>query len=89
MLDRDYLNFKDFITFNKLSLGLVGQCGNVYDEDFDLFLDEFKFSSGLELRAKGYLFYGYPLALTLEHHFAIGDSNETQGKTYMKLLFDF
>jgi len=89
LLDRDYLNFKDFITFNKLSLGLVGQCGNVYDEDFDLFLDEFKFSSGLELRAKGYLFYGYPLALTLEHHFAIGDSSETQGKTYMKLLFDF
>jgi len=89
LLDKNYFNFKDFITFNKLSLGLVGQCGNAYNNNFDLFLDEFKFSSGLELRAKGYLFYGYPLALTLEHHFAISDSSETQGKTYVKLLFDF
>ena len=77
------------MTFNKLSLGLVGQFGNAYSGDFDLFLNEFKFSSGIELRAKGYLFYGYPLALTFEHHFAIADPSETQGKSYIKLLFDF
>ena len=77
------------MTFNKLSLGIITQCGNVYNQDFDLFLDDFKFSSGIELRAKGYLFYGYPLALTFEHHFALADRSETQGKSYIKLLFDF
>ena len=89
LLDKGYFNFRDFMTFNKLSLGLVGQFGNAYSGDFDLFLNEFKFSSGIELRAKGYLFYGYPLALTFEHHFAIADPSETQGKSYIKLLFDF
>ena len=89
LLDKNYFNFRDFMTFNKLSLGLISQCGNIYDNDFDIFLDEFKISSGLELRAKGYLFYGYPLALTLEHHFAINNPSETKGKSYIKLLFDF
>ena len=89
LLDKNYFNFKDFMTFNKLSLGLIAQCGSAYDKDFDAFLDDFKLSSGLEFRAKGYLFYGYPLALSIEHHFAIADKSETKGKSYIKLLFDF
>ena len=48
-----------------------------------------KYSSGLEIRAKGFMFYGYPAALTAEHHFALNDQSETKGKTYLKLLFDF
>ena len=34
------------------------------------------------------MFYGYPAALTAEHHFALNDQSETKGKTYLK-LFDF
>jgi hypothetical protein len=35
------------------------------------------------------MFYGYPAAVTLEHHFPIADNNETDSKTYLRLLFDF
>ena len=77
------------MTFNKLSLGLIGQFGNVYHEKYFGNLRGTKYSGGLELRAKGYLFYGYPLALSVEHHFAIADKSETKGKSYIKLLFDF
>ena len=48
-----------------------------------------KFSSGIELRAKGFMFYGYPAAVTLEHHFPISDNEEKDSKTYIRFLFDF
>jgi len=80
-----FLNIKDFIGFNKLSIGIVSQ----YGEAFPIELP--KFSSGIELRAKGFLFYGYPAAVTLEHHFPVSldDIQLNDGKTYMKFLFDF
>jgi hypothetical protein len=85
LLSDNFLNIKDFIGFNKLSVGLVSQCG----EAFPVYKP--KFSAGFEVRAKGFLFYGYPAAVTLEHHFPIlHDSIElNDGKTYMKFLFDF
>ena len=58
-------------------------------QDFDELYNNVKFSSGIELRAMGFLFYGYPAALTLEHHFPIADEEEKKSKTYLRLLFDF
>ena len=84
-----FLFFKDFIVFDKLSIGIVGQFAGIYNQDFDELYNNVKFSSGIELRAKGFLFYGYPAALTLEHHFPIADEEEKKSKTYLRLLFDF
>ena len=89
LLDKRFLSFYDFIGFDKLSVGIVGQMGNAYNTSFKDLYEELKFSSGLELRAKGFMFYGYPLAITIEHHLPIADDVEKSGKTYMRFLFDF
>ena len=93
LLNSQYLSFKDFIGFNKLSLGFVTQGGYMFvAEGEDISPDkDFKFSSGIELRSKGFLFYGYPAAVTLEHHYPISNCNTwwKEGKTYIKFLFDF
>ena len=79
-----FLSIKDFIGFNKLSIGLVAQYGEAIPNYIP------KFSSGIEVRAKGFLFYGYPAAVTIEYHFPISLANINEdGKTYMKFLFDF
>ena len=80
-----FLGIRDFVGFNKLSFGLVAQYGEAFPIDLP------KFSSGIEIRAKGFLFYGYPAAITLEHHFPVSadDIKLDDGKTYMKFLFDF
>ncbi len=89
ILKKTFINFIDYLDFNKLSLGLVFQFGNAFNGHNKQFIDNMKYSSGLEIRAKGFMFYGYPAALTAEHHFALNDRSETKGKTYLKLLFDF
>ena len=89
ILKESFINFIDYLDFNKLSLGLVVQFGNIFDSNSKDFINNMKYSSGLEIRAKGFMFYGYPAALTAEHHFALNDQSETKGKTYLKLLFDF
>ena len=93
LLNSQYLSFKDFIGFNKLSLGFVAQGGYMFvSEGEDISFDnDFKFSSGIELRSKGFLFYGYPAAVTLEHHYPISNDDTwwKEGKTYIKFLFDF
>jgi len=61
---------------------------NLFNDYNDLY-SNIKFSSGFELRAKGFIFYGYPAAITLEHHFPIADNQETDSKTYLRFLFDF
>ena len=93
LIDSRYFSFKDFIGLNKLALGTVYQFGNSYNESStNLNIDlnkNIKHSLGLELRAKGFVFYGYPVALTLEYHLPLLDKYEKKGKTYFKLLFDF
>ena len=89
LINNSFFHVKDFIVFDKLSLGLVSQFGAVYDENFDDLYQNLKFSSGIELRAKGFMFYGYPAAVTLEHHFPIADNEEKDSKTYIRFLFDF
>jgi len=89
LLNDRFFYFKDFVVFNNLSVGLISQFASVYNEDFDDLYSNIKFSSGFELRAKGFIFYGYPAAITLEHHFPIADNQETDSKTYLRFLFDF
>ena len=93
LIDSRYFSFKDFLGLNKLAIGSVYQFGNSYTENAsntNIVLNRrIKQSFGLELRAKGFIFYGYPIALTLEHHIPLLDKEEKKGKTYFKLLFDF
>jgi len=89
LINSRYFSIKDFVGLNKLALGAVFQFGNAYNGNMsNLYLDT-KHSFGLEFRAKGFIFYGYPVALTLEYHIPLMDNNEKKGKTYFKLLFDF
>ena len=83
--ENKFFGISDFVGFNKLSIGLISQYGDIFP------IESPKFSSGIEIRAKGFLFYGYPAAITLEHHFPIllDEINLNDGKTYMKFLFDF
>tara|TARA_Y100001970_G_scaffold124989_1_gene154780 strand:- start:7501 stop:10494 length:2994 start_codon:yes stop_codon:yes gene_type:complete len=90
IMDKQYLGFKDFIGFNKLSLGFVAQYGDAISNGVP------KLSSGFELRAKGFLFYGYPAAVTLEQHYPVVldglrffDIDIYESKTYLRLLFNF
>ena len=85
IFENQFFGISDFVGFNKLSIGLVFQYGDIFP------IESPKFSSGIEIRAKGFLFYGYPAAITLEHHFPIllDEINLNDGKTYMKFLFDF
>lgn len=85
ILNKSFFKFQDFISLNKLSFGIAAQYGEAIP------INSPKFSSGFELRAKGFLFYGYPAAMTLEYHFPIFDDeiDSSNGKAYMKLLFDF
>ena len=85
IMNKSFFKFQDFIALNKLSFGIAAQYGEAIP------INSPKFSGGLELRAKGFLFYGYPAAITLEYHFPIFDDeiDSSNGKTYMKLLFDF
>lgn len=85
IMNKSFFKFQDFIALNKLSFGFAAQYGEAIP------INSPKFSAGLELRAKGFLFYGYPAAVTLEYHFPIFDDeiDSSNGKTYMKLLFDF
>ena len=53
-------------------------------------------AGSFELRAKGFLFYGYPAAVTLEQHYPVMlaglrffDIDIYESKTYLKLLFNF
>tara|TARA_A100001011_G_scaffold400859_1_gene520058 strand:- start:13132 stop:16104 length:2973 start_codon:yes stop_codon:yes gene_type:complete len=90
IINNSFINYKDFIGFDKLSLGLVFQYGDAFP------IERPKFSTGFEFRSRGFLFYGYPAALTFEHHYPITDENNDikfinlgEGKSYFKLLFDF
>ena len=82
--------------FNKLSFGLIGQVGKVVSDETVDIMKGYEFSCGVELRSKGFLFYGYPAAVTLEQHYPLRNYDslweETwwkEGKTYIKFLFDF
>ena len=44
-------------------------------------------SNGLEIRANGSSFYGFPFAVSYEYH--IPNEGEKVGRHYVKLLFDF
>ena len=90
ILDKRFTGLKDFVSFDKLSLGFVFQYGDAFP------INKPKFSSGFELRSRGFLFYGYPAAVTFEHHYPITIVNNdvlsfnfNHGKSYFKLLFDF
>ena len=90
ILDKRFAGLKDFVSFDKLSLGFVFQYGDAFP------INKPKFSSGFELRSRGFLFYGYPAAVTFEHHYPITIVNNdvlsfnfNHGKSYFKLLFDF
>ncbi len=81
-----FLAIKDYIGFNKLSLGFVFQYGGEFPA-----INIPKLSSGFEIRSKGFLFYGYPAAITFEQHYPISSEsiNFKERKSYFKLLFDF
>ena len=90
VINNSFISYKDFIGFDKLSLGFVFQYGDAFP------IGRPKFSTGIEFRSRGFLFYGYPAALTFEHHYPITDENNdikainlNEGKSYFKLLFDF
>ena len=71
--------------FKDSTFGIILQAGNVYTGD-DFNIDNFKLSSGIELRLFGYNVYSYPLAVTYEYHVS---ENNREGKHYFKVLFDF
>jgi len=71
--------------FKHLTFGLVLQTGNIYTGD-TLKIEDFKTSTGIEFRLFGYNVYSYPLAITYEYHIA---EQESDGKHYFKILFDF
>ena len=90
VINNSFISYKDFIGFDKLSFGFVFQYGDAFP------IGRPKFSTGIEFRSRGFLFYGYPAALTFEHHYPITDENNdiksinlNEGKSYFKLLFDF
>lgn len=89
LMDKSFFDYVDYLDLNKLSLGLIYQFGNAYNGSMYQFTRGTKVSTGIEIRAKGFIFYGYPLAMSIEHHFALNDKSETKGKSYFKLLFDF
>ena len=94
--------FKNNTNSYRISIGQFGKILKLIREQkckkviFAGKINKPKFSSGFELRSRGFLFYGYPAAVTFEHHYPITINNNdvfsfnlNQGKSYFKLLFDF
>ena len=50
---------------------------------------KYKQSIGVEFKLYGFSFYSYPTALIYEYHAPISDSWSSDGRHYLKILFDF
>ena len=74
-----------------MSVGLTGQFGGGFNGSVIDWIDnqDYKLSSGMEMRLSGYSFYGYPTALAYEYHIPLADDIEKKGRHYLTLLFDF
>ena len=86
-------NYK-FLNFDiqNLVAGLVLQCGGapeiqIVDDLIDI--DNYKFSSGLELRLNGFSFYSYPTAIEYGYHIPVFEDKDYSSKQYLKILFNF
>ena len=79
------------LNLQNISIGTILQIGGGFNHKFQDWVknQDYKISSGLELRMTGYSFYIYPMALSFEYHIPINDVNEKRGKSYFSILFDF
>ena len=78
------------LNIQNISLGHIFQFGGGFDGNLDSWIsnNDYRMSSGIELRMSGYSFYVYPIAISLEYHSPINDKFESS-KTYFSILFDF
>ncbi len=78
------------MNFQNLTVGWITQVGGgFYGRLQDWVKNQnYKISTGVELRLSGYSFFAYPTAISYEYHVPIGDTDK-RGKHYFKLLFDF
>ncbi len=76
--------------FQNLSIGIVNQIGRSFQNN-DLSNDsqEYLLSHGLELRLSGFSFFAYPTAINYEYHIPGNFENDSKGKHYLNILFDF
>lgn len=79
------------MNFQNMSVGMIMQMGGGFESNLSDFIKnkEYKVSGGVEFRLSGYSFFGYPTAIAYEYHMAIADSDESKGKQYLSILFDF
>lgn len=79
------------LNIQNMSCGIIGQWGGGFTGRLPEWIDEqkYKMSAGVELRVNGFSFYGYPTALAWEYHVPLNDDNESDGKQYVTLLFNF
>jgi hypothetical protein len=79
------------MNFQNMSVGMIMQMGGGFESNLSDFLKnkEYKVSGGVEFRLSGYSFFGYPTAIAYEYHMPIADSEESKGKQYLTILFDF
>ena len=92
-------NYKfNWLIFQNSTLAGVFQVGDAWTRD-NTSLDKLKKSIGMQWRLNGFSFYNYPTAIEIEYHHPLDkfelDINDEkfnygqEGRTYVKILFDF
>ena len=85
-----------WMTIQNSTFGFINQIGDAWDPNNILI----KRSFGIQWRINGFSFYNFPTAIELEYHQPITkfnnegisygpDKTKNNGKTYVKVLFDF
>jgi len=79
------------MNIQNMSCGFIMQMGGGFSGRVTDYLQDenYKISSGLELRTSGFSFFGYPTAIGYEYHVPVNDETEKTGKHYFTVLFDF
>ena len=88
-LDKD--NRIPFAYEDSITVNVYGDNPNDEEtmKDLKTRYDRFKQTFGISLKVFGFSFYSYPTALTYEWHAPYKDPMNSQGRHYLKILFDF